>query len=174
MSEPSANGGAGAVRQATRADFGEILRLNSDWVHFTSALDESSLARLHAQSAYHKVIESDGRVVAFLLALREGLDYDSPNYRWFSERGGTFLYIDRVIVDRTRQGGGLASMLYHDLFSFARSGSIPQVVCELDVEPPNEASRRFHDALGFQEVGTQWVGGDTKRVSLRRADVGPE
>ena len=167
----AANGGR-AFRQATTADFDDILRLNSDWVHFTSPLDESALDRLHALAAYHKVIEVRGRVVAFLLALREGADYDSPNYLWFSERGGTFLYIDRVIVDRTEQGGGLARMLYDDLFSFAKSQSIPQVVCELDLEPPNDASRRFHDALGFREVGTQWVAGGTKRVSLRQADVG--
>ncbi len=162
---------ARVVRQATAADFGDILRLNSDWVHFTSALDRIALSRLHEQAAYHRVIESGGRVVAFLLALREGADYDSPNYIWFSERGGAFLYVDRVIVDRTQQGGGLARLLYDDLFHFAKLQSVPQVVCELDVEPPNEASRRLHDALGFREVGTQWVADGTKRVSLRRADV---
>jgi predicted GNAT superfamily acetyltransferase len=160
------------LRQATTADFDAILRLNSDWVHFTSGLDQPALARLHVQAAYHKVIESRGRVIAFLLALRDGAEYDSPNYVWFSRRGGTFLYIDRVIVDRREQGGGLATALYEDLFAFARSQSIPEVVCELDLEPPNEASRRFHDALGFREVGTQWVADGAKRVSLRSAGVG--
>ena len=43
----AANGGR-AFRQATTADFDDILRLNSDWVHFTSPLDESALDRLHA------------------------------------------------------------------------------------------------------------------------------
>jgi predicted GNAT superfamily acetyltransferase len=172
MSRSLPIGGAKILREAATADFGDILRLNSEWVHFTSALDPSALARLHEQAAYHKVIESGGRVVAFLLALREGVEYDSPNYRWFSERGGAFLYIDRVIVDRTEQGGGLATILYDDLFSFAASQSVPQVVCELDLEPPNEASRRFHDALGFREIGTQWVAGGAKRVSLRQAEVG--
>jgi predicted GNAT superfamily acetyltransferase len=160
-----------AIRQATAADFDEILRLNADWVHFTSALDRAALERLHSQAAYHEVVESGGRVVAFLLALREGADYASPNYVWFSERGGEFLYIDRVIVDASAQGGGLASMLYEDLFAFAGRHSIPRVVCELDIEPPNKASERFHDARGFREVGTQWVANGSKRVSLRSADV---
>ena len=159
------------IRSATTGDFDDILRLNAEWAHFTNHLDEPALARLHAQAAYHRVVEVDGHVVAFLLALREGADYDSPNYRWFADRGGSFLYIDRVIVDTARQGSGLASMLYRDLFAFAESRSIPQVVCELDIEPPNEPSRRFHDALGFREVGTQLVANGTKRVSLRRAAV---
>ncbi len=161
-----------AVRRATTADFDDILRLNSEWVHFTCALDRDALARLHELAAYRKVVESDERVVACLLALREGTDYESPNYVWFERRGGTFLYIDRVNVDRAEQGDGLATMLYDDLFSFARSHSIPTVVYELNVEPPNEASRRFHDSHGFREVGTQWVANGTKRVSLREADVG--
>ena len=157
------------IRDAGRDDFAAVLRLNAEWVRFTSPLDEASLARLHAMSgARHRVAERDGRVVAFLLALREGTGYDSPNYIWFAERGGEpFLYVDRVIVDSAAQGAGIARALYDDLFAFARESGVGLVVCELDVEPPNEASRRFHDALGFVEVGQQLVAGGKKRVSLR-------
>ena len=83
--------GTYAIRPAGTADFGEILRLNAEWVHFTSDLDETALAHLHAQAVHHQVVEvadSNSRIVAFLLALREGADYDSPNFRWFDERGG--------------------------------------------------------------------------------------
>jgi len=167
---PESSGGV-TVRSATRADFADILRLNTEWVHFTSHLDEHSLLALHEQSPYHVVAESDGRVVAFLLALREGADYDSPNYRWFADRGGAFLYVDRVIVDSTGHGRGIARRLYDDLVAFARASGVGSVVCELDIEPPNEASRRFHDSYGFAEVGTQWLGGGAKRVSLRELRV---
>lgn len=167
MSALSPDPRALAIRTAREDDFAEILRLNAEWVHFTSHLDAAALARLHARSAYHRVVECDGRVVAFLLAMREGGDYASPNYLWFDERGGTFLYVDRVIVDTSAQGRGVAAMLYDDLISFAGETGVRRVVCELDVEPPNEASRAFHDRRGFAEVGTQWVGGGTKRVSMR-------
>jgi len=160
------------LRDANPADFGDILWLNTEWVHFTSHLDEAALAKLHAVSPYHRVAVSGGRAVAFLLAVREGADYDSPNYRWFADRGGAFLYVDRVIVDSAEQGRGVARMLYDDLIAFARASGIGRVVCELDVEPPNEASARFHDAYGFVEVGTQWVANGTKRVSLRELRVG--
>jgi len=160
-----------AIRHASEADFGDILRLNSEWVHFTSHLDATALAKLHAQSPYHRVVESGNRVVAFLLAMREGSDYASPNYRWFDDRGGSFLHVDRVIVGSPNQGKGLAQMLYDDLLDFAREAEVGRVVCELDIDPPNEASRRFHDGYGFSEVGTQWVGDGAKRVSLRELRV---
>lgn len=157
----------GPIRAAATGDFAEILRLNAEWVRFTSALDEAGLAELHAQSPYHRVVEWGGRVAAFLLAMREGSDYASPNYRWFDDRGGSFLYIDRIVVDTPAQGRGLATLLYDDLLAFARRTGVGRVVCELDADPPNEASCRFHDGYGFAEVGTQWIANGTKRVSLR-------
>jgi predicted GNAT superfamily acetyltransferase len=144
-----------------------MLRLNDEWVRFTSALDTDALARLHAASVYHRVVESGVHVLGFLLALREGADYASPNYRWFDDRGGAFLYVDRVIVDAAAQGHGVGQMLYDDLIAFARSADIGRIVCELDIEPPNAASARFHDSYGFSEVGTQLVADGAKRVSLR-------
>ena len=153
------------------ADFTEILRLNAEWVHFTSQLDDAGLAALHSQSAYHRIVESGGHVAAFLLALREGAGYVSPNYRWFDARGGAFLYVDRVIVDISQQGRGLASALYGDLIGFARETGVGRIACELDIEPANVPSARFHDRHGFIEVGTQWVADGTKRVSLRELEV---
>jgi predicted GNAT superfamily acetyltransferase len=99
--------------------------------------------------------------------MREGADYASPNYRWFDDRGGCFLYVDRVIVDGAEQGRGVATLLYDDLVAFAAESGVGRVVCELDADPPNAASRRFHDRYGFAEVGTQWVADGAKRVSLR-------
>ncbi len=160
-----------SIRTAQRTDFPEILRLNVEWAHFTSHLDGSTLERLHSQSPYHRVVETNGRVVAFLLALRESAAYDSPNYRWFQDRGGVFLYVDRVIVHEAMQGTGIAAMLYDDLLAFARDEGVGRIVCELDIAPPNEVSRRLHDRYGFREVGTQLVAGGTKRVSLRELVV---
>lgn len=122
---------------------------------------------------YHRVVECDGQVVAFLLALREGADYDSLNYRWFAAAYSRFLYIDRVVVSARYQGQGLGALLYDDLFAFARAAGIDKVTCEFDVEPPNEASRKFHAQCGFQEVGTQKVADGRKRVSLQLARVAP-
>jgi hypothetical protein len=167
MTQPPAAPDGVSIRPANLADFESMLRLNAAWVRFTSPLSHDSLARLHDQSAYHRVVEAGGRMVAFLLALRAGADYDSPNYRWFEARGGAFLYIDRVIVDQAAQRCGIARTLYDGLLAFAARGGIVRVTCEVDIEPANEPSHRFHEGYGFREVGTQWVAGGTKRVSLR-------
>lgn len=162
---------APVIRPATTSDFGAILRLNSEWEHFTSPLDELGLAHLHNQAAYHRVVESHSLVVAFLLALREGAEYESPNYRWFADSYDAFLYVDRVVVAGDQHGKGMGAILYDDLLAFARADGAGRVVCEVDAEPPNEASSRFHDKYGFVEVGTHWVAEGRKRVSLRQVSV---
>ena len=35
----------------------------------------------------------------FAIVLREGADYGSPNYRWFSDRHERFTYLDRMVVE---------------------------------------------------------------------------
>ncbi|WP_347260281.1 GNAT family N-acetyltransferase [Rudaea sp.] len=159
------------IRDAAPRDFSAILALNAESVHFLSALDEDGLHRLHAQAARHRVVEIDGAVAAFLLVLREGADYDSPNYRWFAARHVQFLYIDRIVVAARGQGGGLAAKLYDDLLAFAQTCGVAQLTCEFDLDPPNPASAKFHARYGFREVGRQWLGGGRKQVSLQARSV---
>ena len=155
------------VRDIAPDDAATILALNLESEAVLSPMDAVRYAHLLSQSAYARVVD-DGEVVAFLLAFREGADYDSPNYRWFAERYDTFLYVDRVVVAQSHQGRGLGRLLYDDLFAFARAAGVPCITCEFDIEPPNEASRRFHARYGFEEVGTQALP-KGKRVSLQLA-----
>lgn len=159
------------IRDATPRDFAAILALNAESVHFLSPLDEARLRHLHTQAAYHRVLEIDGGVAAFLLVLREGADYDSPNYRWFAEHYAQFLYVDRVVVDARHQGRGLAAQLYDDLIEFAEASGVVRLTCEFDLDPPNPASAKFHERRGFCEVGKQWLGGGKKQVSLQARAV---
>lgn len=159
-------------RDATAADFPRLLALNESVVQYLSPLDPGRLAWLHSLAAYHRVLEVDGEVAGFLLACREGTDYDSPNYRWFAARYPRFLYIDRVVVAPGRQGGGLGRRLYEDLLRVARQTAVDLITCEYDLDPPNEASRGFHAGFGFAEVGTQVAGPAGKRVSLQVLDCG--
>jgi predicted GNAT superfamily acetyltransferase len=110
-------------------------------------------------------------VAAFVLALREGEDYDSVNYRWFNDRYERFMYVDRVVVSEAMQGRGLGRILYGAVFAHARANGVPVVTCEYDVNPPNPGSESFHLALGFLEVGRQPVAGGKKLVSLQVAKV---
>jgi Predicted acetyltransferase, GNAT superfamily len=159
------------LRDATPADFAAILALNEAFVAVLSPLDGERLARLHAQAALHRVIEQDGRIVAFLLAFREGADYDSPNYRWFAQRHARFLYVDRVVVAGDAQAHGAGSRLYRDVYARASRDGVPLITCEFDIEPPNPASQRFHARLGFREIGRRQLDHGSKTVSLQALDV---
>ncbi|HEY0505026.1 MAG TPA: GNAT family N-acetyltransferase [Lysobacter sp.] len=158
------------LRDARATDHPRILALNLESEEMLSPMDGARLLQLEAQSAYHRVaVDEAGEVAAFLLAFREGADYDSPNYRWFAARYPRFLYVDRVVVASTHQGRRLGPLLYRDLFDFARTQGVDTVTCEFYTVPPNEASRRFHAAFGFHEVGSQWVADGRKQVSLQVA-----
>lgn len=161
------------LRPATAADSQRVLSLNAESVRFLSALDAEKLSQLVAQSALYVVVEEQGAVAAFLLALRERARYDSPNYAWFARRYSRFLYVDRVVVSEAVMFRGVGSMLYSELFSFAATSGVSRVACEFDLDPPNPASERFHAKFGFGEVGRQRVAGGQKLVSLQVATVSP-
>ena len=159
------------IRNAIQSDFESILALNDAEVQHTSPMGLVELEHLSQLAGYFKVAAIDGQVAAFLIALREGAPYQNDNYIWFSTRFPRFLYVDRVVVGRPFVGRGLGSKLYDDLFVFARQGGVPMVTCEYNISPPNTGSRSFHDKHGFKELGTQWVAGGTKQVSLQAAET---
>ena len=44
------------------------------------------------------------RLLGFVLAMAECIDYDSANYLWFSARYPRFRYVDRVVVAAAGRG----------------------------------------------------------------------
>lgn len=159
------------IRNAQHADLAQVLELNRESVRFLSPLDAERLSLLHTLAAYHRVLQYEGRIAAFLLAFREGSAYDSTNYRWFAARYPRFLYIDRIVVSSSMQGRGAGSLFYEDLFAFARVNGVARVTCEIDLEPPNPASQVFHARRGFKQIGTRTYGPAEKLVSLQMVDL---
>lgn len=157
------------IRDASETDFNSILGLNDVEVLQTSQMDLPRLRALDQLSAYHKVAVLDGRVAAFILAIRAGMPYENDNFAWFASRLGDFLYVDRIVVGSDFSGLKIGSRLYQDMFAQAKAQGIPNITCEYNIDPPNLASRAFHDKFGFRELGTQWVAGGTKLVSLQAA-----
>lgn len=156
-----------SIRTATYGDLNDILKLNEESVHFLSPLSLEKLQHLHAQAEILKVVEINGIVKGFVLALREEKDYDSINYSWFASHYPSFLYVDRVVISTLQQGTGLGAMLYQEVFKHAKEVGVPYVTAEIDIDPPNPASLKFHEKYGFTEVGRQLVAGGKKAVSLQ-------
>jgi uncharacterized protein len=158
------------IRDAVVSDYETICALNLAEVQHTSAMDVGRLISLANISCYHKVASVDGGVAAFLLAMCDGAGYENDNFAWFAGKYSRFIYVDRIVVSSKCRGRRLASLLYQDLFRYARDNAIPVVTCEYNIVPPNEPSRLFHDKFGFREQGTQWVANGAKRVSLQAAE----
>ena len=157
-----------SIRDARPGDREAILALNLESEALTSPMDAARLDQLTAMSAYLRVLEDERGVAAFLLAFREGVGYDSPNYAWFAARYPRFLYVDRIAVARDRRGRGFGPAMYADLFEFARAHQVERVVCEYYSAPLNLPSQRFHARAGFREVGSQ-VLANGKQVSFQEA-----
>ena len=141
-------------------------------VPITSAAE---LADLIAMSTVRVVVEADGVPVGFVLGMPPGLDYASENYVYFSERareqGRDVVYVDRIVLAPALRSRGLGPQLYAAVFDEARRVGAPEVLCEVNVEPPNPGSLAFHTRLGFVEVGRQETHGGENIVALLAAPV---
>ena len=99
-----------------------------------------------------------------LLAFQHNDAYDGVHFLWFRQRYARFLYIDRIVVGAAHRNDGVGRLLYADLFARAASLGNDVVVCEVNVEPPNPLSERFHAAHDFVEVGRATLDSGAKTV----------
>lgn len=141
------------LRDLNASDLDWLLPLNNSNVPHVNHMERDGLADILALSAYARAVIQDGNPAGALIALWPGTAYVSDHYRWFNEHHADFLYIDRVMIDATTRKGGHGRRLYTDIEHFARSSGARHLACEVNSEPPNPVSMRFHEALGFRPVG---------------------
>jgi hypothetical protein len=146
-------------------DLDEVLRLNNDSVPHVSDIDLTQMEWFAGNAHYFRVARRQGKIAGFLIGLRPGLPYASPNYRWFSEHYNDFGYVDRVAVAATARRMRVASRLYQDFAEFL-TGEVEIMTCEVNIRPPNESSMHFHEQQGFVRVATQETEGGKKEVAL--------
>lgn len=130
------------------------------------------IRRLYDISSYRMAaLGGAGDLAGFALAMNPGADYDSENYVFFEGRFDNHLYIDRIVVADSARGLGVGSMLYQHLFDFAKTQGRSAVTCEVNLEPPNPGSLRFHRRFGFEDVDTQATKGGNVVVQLLQAPL---
>ena len=159
------------IRQTQFSDFQRILNINSTEEEKTSQLDLARLAQLDSWSDYHRVVVVEDEIIGFLLVMSEASNYDGDNFRWFVERYRRFLYVDRIVIDRTFARRGVGSALYGDLIEFAATQGWSTLCCEINVSPPNPVSHGFHARFGFEEVGRSSEIETPKVVSYQVAEM---
>ena len=141
------------IKNVATKDLDELLALNQSEVPHVGSIDIERMHWFAENADYFRVAWLDNRIAGFLIGLQPGSTYQSPNYRWFCEHYDRFGYVDRIAVTTAARGHGIARTLYDD-FAAALPEATPALTCEVNILPPNEGSMRFHERLGFREVGT--------------------
>jgi predicted GNAT superfamily acetyltransferase len=153
------------LRNLRPADIDPVLELNESSVPAVNSLDRGEMQWFSANASYFRIAADEQGVAAFLVGLRAGSDYASPNYRWFCAHYADFAYVDRVAVAARARRQGLASLLYDDFAARVRA-HVDVMTCEVNLRPPNPGSMRFHERRGFRRVGTLTTENGQKEVAL--------
>lgn len=146
------------LRELTSLDLPSMLALNNDAVPAVPEATEADLAELLRASTFGFAAVSDNEFLGFVVGFETGMDYSSPNYLYFEDRGTDHLYVDRIVVAEEARGMRVGQTLYRRVIALAVDQGRTEVTCEVNVEPPNPGSIAFHTRLGFSEVGRQETG----------------
>ena len=153
------------IRDIAAIDLDAVLELNQANVPEVGSVGIEQMQWFADNAQYFRAIDVDGRIGAFLVGLRPGTSYGSPNYGWFCQRYDDFGYIDRIAVAEHARRLGLASRLYAD-FEQSLPTDVGYMTCEVNIRPPNEGSMRYHKNRGFEQVGTLESDGGDKAVAM--------
>jgi hypothetical protein len=145
-------------------DFEIVLSLNAACVPHVNLISHDELKWFEANAAFVRVAKIDQQFAGFLIGLRPGTSYDSPNYRWFCNNYDDFAYVDRVAVSDWARRRSVAQTLYASLAE--SQADVTVMTCEVNIRPPNEGSMIFHERMGFRQVGSQLTDGGKKEVAL--------
>jgi predicted GNAT superfamily acetyltransferase len=149
------------LRSPSADDDAAMLALNNESAVETSLLNIVSLQQLVASSFYVRIA---GQMDGFCIALDQDAKYQNPNFEWFRRKYRLFVYIDRIVVAAHARGQGIAREMYSDLKLASKNADRSLIGCEINIDPPNLASDRFHEAFGFVEVGRAFLADRAKTV----------
>ena len=131
-----------------------IYDLNQSNTPEVGSLDSvKHLKSLLSLSSNNLFISLDNEIIGFIVCFREGSNYQSLNYKFFSKNETKFLYIDRVVIKELHRRKGIGKSLYRNIESISISKNIP-LCCEVNIEPLNQPSIDFHNNFGFHKIGS--------------------
>lgn len=156
-----------SIRTVIEQDMDALVSMNNQAIPAVSKLTRTALEDLISLSIVCLVAEREGEPCGFLLCLADGVcSYRSHNYAWLSNKLPRFAYVDRIVVGEQARGQKIGEAFYRTLFQNHTVKDRP-FVCEVNSHPPNPGSMRFHQRLGFGEIGAM-DHGDKAVVFLQR------
>ena len=145
------------VRNIEIADLARVLEINNANTPGVSELTMSELETDIENCLHALAIDNQyGEVCAFCITFAPDAPDAGVNHQWFAERHKSFVYLDRIAIEASQQNCGLGALLYQTVEQrMLNSTEYLLLCCEVNLEPPNPGSMRFHKRIGFTEVGQQ-------------------
>jgi predicted GNAT superfamily acetyltransferase len=141
------------IRVLQTHDLPTLFRINKEGDPGVGQVTEAELADLLSLAALPLGAFDGEELVGFVLCLHPKTRYASLNYAWFNARYDHFLYVDRIAVAKNHRNRQVGSLLYAEIIENAEALGWP-IAAEVNLQPPNPGSMRFHRRYGFGEVGT--------------------
>ena len=102
-------------------------------------------------------------LLGFVICLPPRTRYGSLNYQWFNDHYNAFVYVDRIAVSTLHRNQGVGTKLYETVVAYSKGKNIP-IAAEVNLNPPNPGSIRFHERFNFEQVGV--LHHDEKSVTM--------
>ena len=145
------------IRNIEIADLARVLEINNANTPGVSELTLAELQLDFKNSLHALAIDNEhGEVCAFCITFAQDASDAGDNHRWFAERYKSFVYLDRIAIDSDYRNRGLGALLYQQVEQQMSDSAVHSLLCcEVNLEPPNPGSLRFHQRIGFVECGVE-------------------
>tara|TARA_B100001250_G_C19690982_1_gene740276 strand:- start:459 stop:947 length:489 start_codon:yes stop_codon:yes gene_type:complete len=140
------------IVKASKDDLEFILLLNQNSMPAVSSSNIEMMQHFLKICHYFKILKINSQIVGFLNAILPGEDYQSEHYKWFIDKYDSFIYVDRIVLDKTNKNQGYGTLFYNDLINSVKSKKL-DIACEINTKPYNKQSIQFHKKYGFSELG---------------------
>ena len=153
-------------RELDTQDITMIWKINEEGLPGTGKVSEDEIEKLLNYSELSLGAFDENELLGVVICLLPRTEYGSLNYAWFNARYDDFLYVDRIAVAAAYRDRKVGTLLYQNVIGHAAKLKVP-VAAEVNLEPPNPGSMRFHKRHGFSEVGQLSHGAKSVAMVMR-------
>ena len=140
------------IRNLAPANIEAIWAINEQGLPGTGRVSEQEISDLLQFSSLSVGVFDGNELLGFVICLPPRTRYGSLNYQWFNDHYNAFVYVDRIAVSTLQRNQGVGTKLYDAVVAYSKEGKIP-IAAEVNLNPPNPGSIRFHERFHFEQVG---------------------